>query len=446
MNSPYIMKKKLLRLIAICTLVPVVFLTGCSGSNPIFEFNLMDELFEEFDEPSGNGGGSYEEPKETVEVELPETMNEAYIDFSISLLQKTVQKSENALISPASVEFALAMAMMGAEGESLNEMMQVLCPDATEEEIVSYIKDLNLLLTDGSDADFYVANSVWTNETLLGDCLNEAYISQLEEEMDAEAHMLPFDEDAVREINGWVDDNTDGMIPTLIDKIDPLTVMYLINAMTFEAEWHEQYEEYQMKDSIFTNGDGVEEDATMLCETGSIYFENDDATGFMKYYDGGDYAFLAMLPKEEGAIDEFVANMTADDYMEFYNSKTREYDVVTELPCFTYSYETLMNDALTELGMPSPFVDGTKDFAPMVTDPDVNLFISRVIHKTYIELDENGTRAAAVTAIVMDNESCAMPVEVEVKEVILDRPFVYAIVDTSTGMPIFLGTVNSLAE
>ena len=120
--------------------------------------------------------------------------------------------------------------------------------------------------------------------------------------------------------------------------------------------------------------------------------------------------------------------------------------MVTQLPCFTYSYDLTLNDALIEMGMPTAFTEGAADFSPMVTDPDVKLFISNVIHKTYIELDENGTKAAAVTAVEMTCESCAEPEQREIKEVILDRPFVYAIIDTNTGMPIFMGTVNSVAQ
>ncbi|MBO5081459.1 MAG: proteinase inhibitor I4 serpin, partial [Lachnospiraceae bacterium] len=243
-------------------------------------------------------------------------------------------------------------------------------------------------------------------------------------------------------------ENTDGMITELLKEIPPDAAMYLINAMTFEGEWSEAYEEYQIREGeVFTNALGEEEEARMLCETGNLYLENDDATGFIKYYEGGEYAFMAMLPKEEGAIEDYVANMSGEDYIAFYESLTSEYDVVTKLPCFTYSYDLTLNDALKEMGMPTAFTEGAADFSPMVTDPTVNLYISNVIHKTYIELDENGTKAAAVTAVEMTCESCAAePEQREIKEVILDRPFVYAIIDTNTGMPIFMGTVNSVAE
>lgn len=437
------MKKRSLRYIAILTLIPVLFLTGC-GSNSAFEFNIMDELFAEFEEP--------EEP----EVEIPsdyerpvttEEMRDAYVEFSIELFQRSLTEGENCMISPASVEFALVMTLNGAEGDTLTEMLTVLCPDATTEEINAFVQDLDDMLTYSQDVDFHVANSMWCNETVIGDCLNEDFANNLKENMNAEAYMLPFNDKAVKEINDWTDENTNGMIPELLNQISPTAALYLINAIAFEATWAEPYEGNQIKeDRIFTNAAGEEEQAKMLRETGRLYLENDDAIGFYKSYEGGEYAFVAMLPKEEGPIEDFVANMTAEDYMTFYGSLTNEYDVVTELPCFSYSYDVVMNEALIDMGMPTAFMDGMADFSLMVTDEDVNLFISNVIHKTYIELDENGTKAAAVTAVEMDTASMAEPEEREVKEVILDRPFVYAIVDSNTGMPIFIGTVNSVAE
>ena len=436
------MKKRRIKYIAILTLIPILLLTGCSSSP--FQFNIMNELFAEFEEP------------ETPDVEIPsdyerpipaEDMNVAYADFSVELFKRSLTDGENSLISPASVEFALVMALNGADGDTLTEMLTVLCPGATTEEINAFVADLSSMLTYSRESEFYVANSVWANETILGDCLNETYANTLKEDMNAEAHMLPFNNKAVDEINDWVDENTDGMITELLKEIPPDAAMYLINAMTFEGEWSEAYEEYQIREGeIFTNALGEEEEARMLCETGSLYLENDDATGFIKYYEGGEYAFMAMLPKEEGAIEDYVANMTGEDYIAFYESLTTQYDVVTKLPCFTYSYDLTLNDALKEMGMPTAFTEGVADFSPMVTDPNVKLFISNVIHKTYIELDENGTKAAAVTAVEMTCESCAEPEQREIKEVILDRPFVYAIIDTNTGLPIFMGTVNSVAE
>lgn len=436
------MKKRVLRYIAVLTLIPVLFLSGCT-SNSAFEFNIMNELFEEFDEPETPDVSipdDYERPT------LPEDMNEAYVNFSIELFKRSLAEGENSLISPASAEFALVMALNGADGDTLTEMLTVLCPGASTEEINTFVQDLNDMLTYSEGREFHIANSVWTNEAILGDCLNPTFSDTLTNDMRAEAHMLPFDEDAVEEINDWVNENTDGMIPSLLDQIPADVAMYLINAMTFEGKWEEEYKEHQVQEGTFTNAGGNEETVDMLCETGEFYLENDDAIGFIKYYEGRDYAFMAMLPKEEGAVEDFVGDMTAEDYTDFYNSLTTEYDVITKLPAFTYSYSTTFNDALKDMGMPTAFTEGAADFSPMVTDENVKLYISNVLHKTYIEVTPEGTKAAAVTGVEMSLESAPMEEPKEVKEVILDRPFVYAIIDVNTGLPVFIGTLNSVAQ
>lgn len=435
------MKKRFARYIAVFTLIPVLFLTGCTN-NSAFEFNIMNELFEEFEESE-----SPTEPTSSVtKPVLPEEMNEAYINFSVELFKRSLTEGENSLISPASAEFALVMALNGADGDTLTEMLTVLCPGASTEEINTYVQDLNLMLTQSANDEFHVANSVWANESILGDCLNETFADSLKEDMGAEANMLPFDEKAVEKINEWVKENTKGMIPSLLNEIPPDVAMYLINAMAFEGKWEEEYKEYQVQEGTFTNASGTEETVDMLCETGEYYLENHGATGFIKYYEGRDYAFLAMLPKEEGAIEDFVREMTAEDYTNFYNSLTTEYDVITELPAFTYEYSTTFNDALIDMGMPTAFTEGAADFSPMVTDENVKLYISNVLHKTYIEVTPEGTKAAAVTGVEMSLESEPIEEPKEVKEVILDRPFVYAIIDTESGLPIFIGTLNSAAK
>lgn len=432
------MKKRIKKYIAIFTLLPVLFLCGCNELD-VFDFNIIDEITS--DEPTIPS----DEITPTEPVKLPENMNEGYVQFSVELLKRSINEGENSLISPASVQFALNMTAMGAEDTTLEEMITVLCPGASIEEITEYSQALSKKINQSQHVSFHTANSMWANETLIGNVLSDDYVKALEEKMNAQAEILPFNEEAVEKINAWVNENTAEMIPTLLDEIPTDTVMYLINAMSFEGEWADQYDDYQVQEKIFTNAVGTEETADMLCETGSNYLENDEATGFLKYYSGGEYAFLAILPNEGTTADEYIASLTADEYLEFFNSLTTEYDVVSELPCFSYSYDLTMNDALKDMGMPTAFDKVNADFSPMVTDENAQLYIDEVLHKTYIELDQYGTKAAAVTSVAMRLESAFME-QPEIKYVILDRPFVYAIVDTETGAPIFMGTVNTLSE
>ena len=233
------------------------------------------------------------------------------------------------------------------------------------------------------------------------------------------------------------------MIPTVIQDLDPLAAAVLVNALAFEGEWAEPYEDYQVHENDFTNANGESEDAVYLAETGDTYFESDKAVGFTKPYYGNEYAFLAILPKEKISANDFMAEFTADDYRKFYDSKTDKWDVRTIIPKFSYDYEYLMNDTLKEMGADDAFSPDDADFSNIAELKDENLYISKVIHKTHIELDQYGTKAAAATVVEMDM-AMAVADPVEYKEVYLDRPFAYAIIDLETGVPVFIGTVNSL--
>ena len=242
-----------------------------------------------------------------------------------------------------------------------------------------------------------------------------------------------------------MDDKTDGMIDEIIREFPDDAFIYLINAMAFEGKWAEDYEEYQInEEGIFHNRDGIEETAKMLSSTESCYMESDVATGFMKYYEGEQFAFLAILPKdEEILLEDFLADFDGEAYRTFYESMSQE-DVITLTPAFTFAYDNELSNLLRSLGMTDAFSEDLADFGSIAEADGFRFWISRVLHKTFIELDESGTRAAAVTAIEMKNDACAIVDFEEPKQVILDRPFIFAIVDTETGQPVFMGTVNSV--
>ena len=174
-----------------------------------------------------------------------------------------------------------------------------------------------------------------------------------------------------------------------------------------------------------------------------IYYESDKATGFVKFYKGGDFAFLAILPTDETiSANEFAKNFTAEDYEEFITSITFDYVVISKMPEFETDFNIEMNDTIEGLGADTVFDPDAADFSGIAGDPG-DLYISKIIHKTHIEIDRNGTRAAAATAGFLSGsgENQVIP---EYRYVECDRPFVYAIVDVKTMAPVFIGTVNSI--
>jgi len=377
------------------------------------------------------------------ELSYTEALQEAdYNKFVFNLASScTGNPNENVLVSPASLLFALELVGSGADGETLDQLSQVLVPGATNEQALAFVVDYyNELVSKNPDV-FKVANSAYISEEI-SDTVYEDYLKFIQEKFDSEVHVSEFNSGTVQEINNWVYDKTDGMIKELLPDLNPETVMVLLNAIAFEGKWETPYEDYQiMENDTFVNSMGETENVTMLYSTEGIYFETDKATGFMKYYEGQEFAFVAMLPKDKSiSANEFMSSLTAQDYKDFLASKSYA-DVYAKIPEFSYDYLNYdMAGILSSLGASDAFDPDKADFSHVTPS---QIFISSIVQKTHIELDREGTKAAAATAVLADGVTCS-DIPVTIKEVYLDRPFVYMIVDTATETPAFIGTLNSV--
>ena len=349
-------------------------------------------------------------------------------------------KDENVMVSPASLLFAMEMVGAGANGNTLTEMSNVLVPGASNEEALAFAADYYKSLSSDETKTIKVANGVLIREDI-GGTYYEDYLDYIKENFDAEIRVEPFSSETVNEVNDWVNDHTDGMIPKIISDLSPDTAMILMDAIAFDAKWADKYEDYDiLEDCTFTNSKGEQEDVTLLYSYEGVYFETDKATGFMKYYEGDDYAFVAVLPKDTSiTANEFLAGFTSEDYKAFLDSRTND-SVNAFIPEFSYDYSNCeIAKMLQEMGINDAF-DGEKaDFSNMSTDPQC---ISAVIQKTHIELTSEGTKAAAAT-VIMTEDACEIETELPMT-VRLDRPFAYMIVDTETNTPVFVGSVNSV--
>ena len=208
----------------------------------------------------------------------------------------------------------------------------------------------------------------------------------------------------------------------------------LINAIAFEADWDVKYDgDYK---SDFTNYSGEKKKSTFMSQDMNSYICDSDAQGFIKEYAGGKYSFAAILPNEGVDVLDYAEKMTGERFRELMASHTTKYNVQTKLPAFKYEYELSYKEPLEKV-MPLAFNAGKAVFKKMLTGDDA--YISDVIHKTFIELTKDGTRAAAVTIIDI-KDTAHMPLEYD-KKVLIDRPFMYAIIDNETKLPIFMGVV-----
>ena len=362
-----------------------------------------------------------------------------------SLAAKDIAEGKNTMISPLSFLTAMGLLENGAAGDSLKEIETAFGCDI-ESFNEWYDAWSKLIMLYGGDA-LNIANSVWykADPTLV---VSEDYLKKTAETYDAQAFEAPFDDKTLEDINGWVSDNTKGMIPAILDKISKDAMMFLINATCFEGSWYEDYKDDQIKgNEIFTREDGTEEKATMLYsrEMDGRFYENEYLTGTSKYYtDGFQISFF--LPKEGVTVEDALAKLNGDEINDLMaNGILSDVDLV--IPEFAFDYTApKCIEALKEMGIVSVFDENGADLSPMASTTDgYNLYVNTVIHKTHIELDREGTKAAAATAIGIAKATALMQ-DVPLNEVRLDRPFIFVISDSQTSTPIFMGTVGSVEQ
>lgn len=373
-------------------------------------------------------------PNTVTPLEDLDTHNAVAADFAVRLFKASEKSGENTLISPLSVLCALAMTANGAEGETLQQMEDVL--GMTTAELNLYLYSYVQGLPQGDKYKLSLANSIWFTEDD-GFTVDRDFLQINADHYGADAYQAPFNDQTRKDINNWVKQNTDGMIPEILDRISEDAVMYLVNALAFEAEWTEIYQEDQVKDGEFTKEDGTKQDATFMHGSEGIYLEDEKATGFMKLYKGGEYAFVAMLPNEGVSVSEYVASLDGAA-LNAMLSDPQYTTVYTSIPKFETEYDVEMSDILKDMGMPRAFDPDHAEFEKLGASTAGDIHISRVLHKTFISVGEKGTKAGAATVV---ESECGSYISQEPKEVYLDRPFVYMLIDRENNVPFFIGTL-----
>lgn len=358
----------------------------------------------------------------------------AVTDFAVRLFQASEKSGENTLISPLSVLCALSMTANGAENETLQQMETVL--GMTTQELNLYLYSYMRSLPQGEKYKLSLANSIWFTEDE-SFTVNSDFLQTNADYYGASIYKTPFNDQTCKDINNWVKQNTDEMIPKILDRVSEDAVMYLVNALAFEAEWMEVYEKNQVRDGEFTKEDGSKQNVVFMHGSEGTYLEDEKATGFMKMYRGGKYSFVAMLPNEGVCISDYVASLDGAA-LNTMLSNPQYTTVYTSIPKFETEYDVEMSDILKEMGMPIAFEPTKADFAGIGTSTEGGVYISRVLHKTFISVGEKGTKAGAATVV---EANCGSTMPREPKEVYLDRPFVYMLIDCENNIPFFIGTL-----
>ena len=366
-------------------------------------------------------------------VKPDDVFKSAYDNFSVELLKKCFDGKSNTLISPLSVSSALTMTANGANGQTKDEMEKVLGSGIPLDELNKYLSSFSGSLTSGEDFKLRNANSIWFRDEENRLTVEKDFLQKNADYFGAAIYKRAFDNATCKEINNWVSEHTDGMIDKLLDNGDALSNIALINATAFNAVWETYYFDNFVEDGTFTDTNGNEQSATMLISEESEYINGDNCTGFIKKYKGGKYGFAAILPDSNVSISDFVGSLNGDKLFKMLQN-TENANVVAKIPKFEYEYSAELSEALKALGMPTAFSDSA-DFSGISGD---KLLISDVLHKTKISVTEEGTRAVAATGVVM---SAAPDGD---KQVILNRPFMYMILDNETMLPLFAGVYTGI--
>ena len=408
--------------IAVAAILAIVVLIN--GNKKVLASNLMEGIV-----PSGD-----------MKVATALEYAPALTDFSIRFFKECYMDGTNQLVSPLSAIYALGMTANGADGETLRQMENAfgISSETMNRYLYSYISNLSR----GENYKLGLANSIWVEEGLKN--VKNDFLQTNADYYNADIYRLPFDESAVNTVNSWVNDKTDGMIPAIIDELSPEDVMILINALCFDARWEEPYDERAVRDDVFQREDKSMSTVPFMFSTEKKYIEDEYATGFIKPYAYGKYAFVALLPNEGVSVKDYVSSLNGQKVLEMLNSASNE-EVRTKMPKFKAEYTIPLTDALKRMGITDAF-GSSADFTRMASKEDALLYISRVIQKTYIEVDEKGTKAAAVTAVLMgDGGTGTAPIQ-DYKTVYLDRPFVYMLIDCRSNVPFFIGTLMDVPK
>ena len=361
---------------------------------------------------------------------------EADQEFAFELFSEVCSLSDqdNIMISPLSVSYALGMALNGANGTTLDEFFSVLhFDDLTNQEVNESYKDLMDQLVHLDDlVQFSIANSIWYK---LGFDVLEEFINTNQTYFDAAVREMDFsDPEAVEIINSWIEEKTNDKIQDMLDFIPSDAVMYLINAIYFNAKWKYQFDKEDTYSGTFNLGDGSFHDADFMKIRGVFnYTLNENFSAVELPYGDSTFSMVVMLPALGKNADDLIGEMDIDRWNDWFGSPNMtEMDI--DLPKFKYGFKNLLNDPLKNLGLLEAFSGGA-DFTRIRACGGI--FISRVIHQSFIDVQEEGTEAAAAT--IIEFKETAGPSTPSFRA---DRPFLYVIKENSTGAIMFMGKVG----
>ena len=359
-------------------------------------------------------------------------------------LRKENGADENVMISPASLSLALTMTYNGASGSTKDAMAKTLGYTGMSLDAVNAGNKALLanLEAPGEGIEISVANSLWARR---GVEFKSDFLQRNRDYFGAKVTALDFGDPGAKDtINAWVKDKTRGEIDRTIDRIDRDSVLFLVNAICFKGRWSEPFPSRDTRDGKFTTGRGEIRTVPMMSQSGEYdYLEGDGFQLISLPYGRGRMSMCILLPAKGKGLAAFEPRLTAQNWkkwIDMMHDRMRPVDV--SLPKFRIDYSAEAADALSALGMGVAFDRSKADFAAMYPASVGPLYIQRVVHKTYIDVNEQGTEASAAT----DAEMKTVGVAINSQRMVVDHPFFFAIRDDLTGEILFLGAVEDPAS
>ncbi len=375
----------------------------------------------------------------------PEVID-ANTQFGFNLFNeiRKTENNKNIFISPFSVSVALAMTLNGASGETEQSMTDALQLQGIDPETINtgYAELQQVLQTSDPKVTLTIANSLWAHNANDDFTFYPDFLQVNKEFFNAEITELNLhDPNTPAQINQWVDSNTDGKIRKIIDKIDKKTGLLLLNAIYFKGEWETEFEPSMTQNDIFYLETGKEKSVPMMRQTDDYaYYEGENFQVVSLPYGSGYMSMYILLPSRESDLNTLLDDLNVERW-ENAVSQVSEQEVYVQIPKFELEYSIDLSDALKELGMEIAFDERNADFSRMAYSPTGKLlqrWIQKVTQKTFVKVNEEGTEAAAVTAVEVDMGVVSVSIP---PEFIADRPFFYAIYDNDLKTVLFMGTV-----
>ncbi|MFH1256177.1 MAG: serpin family protein [Candidatus Diapherotrites archaeon] len=405
---------------AIAAIALLLFLAGCPQPEPVVP-------------PADDAGAT---------VQGVQSVANANNQFSFELYSRLKGSGGNVFFSPYSISVALAMTFEGAKGQTAEEMQAVMhFPEDSAVRQSSFAKIYNQINKSDKQYKLYTANALWAQQDYR---FLEEYFNTVKNYYGGESTNLDFaneTEQSRQTINSWVEGKTNSKIKDLLPagSISPLTRLVLTNAIYFKGEWLKQFDKANTKEDDFRLSPGNTVKTQMMSLTGKEaefnYAENDLMQVLELPYKGEELSMIILLPNNDN-LNAAEESLTAEKLAE-WKKDSRKQRVDVFIPKFTFTKEFGLADTLKQMGMPTAFIAGSADFSGM--DGTNQLFISAVIHKAFVEVNEEGTEAAAATGIAVSG-AMANPNPIPIFRA--DHPFIFLIQEKQTGTILFLGRVS----